>query len=218
MKKSIVTLSLLLAAGFAPAQDAAYARAEYQREQALAEVPRLVQQFEVLVQNQDEIAQRLVKLESTDSTAGLRAEIDALRAEIAGLRASIRAEQDAMRQEIVKDLMARVLPLIQQQRQQPAPPPQQVVVVQPPRGGGTAAQPPPSHTTPAAAIGPHYEDEVKPGQTLSYIAKGFDTTVAKILAANPKLKPNALRPGQKLIIPAEDKPQPPPSKKPAPRR
>ena len=45
------------------------------------------------------------------------------------------------------------------------------------------------------------------GQTLSFIAKGFDTTVAKIMAANPGLKPDNVRVGQKLIIPAEDAPQ-----------
>ena len=47
------------------------------------------------------------------------------------------------------------------------------------------------------------------GQTLSLIADGFRTTVPKILAANPGLKPNLLRVGQKLIIPAEDVPQQP---------
>ena len=57
---------------------------------------------------------------------------------------------------------------------------------------------------PPPAIGPHYEYVVEGGQTLSLIAKGFDTTVPKILAANPGLKPNRLRVGQKLIIPAEE--------------
>lgn len=202
MKKSILTLTVLLAAGLASAQEdpavAAAARAEYQREQALADVPRLVQQFDVLVQNQDEIGQRLVKLETADNTAGLRAEIDALRAEVAELKASIRRDQDAMRQEIVRDLAARMQKLIPP----PAPAPAPVVVAAPQPRMAPAARPLPP---PPPPIGPHYEYVVKPGQTLSYIAKGFDTTVAKILAANPKVKPNALRAGQKLIIPAEDK-------------
>lgn len=204
MKKSILTLTVLLAAGLASAQEdpaaAAAARAEYQREQALADVPRLVQQFDVLVQNQDEIGQRLVKLETADNTAGLRAEIDALRAEVAELKASIRRDQDAMRQEIVRDLAARMQKLIPP----PAPAPAPVVVAAPqpqPRVAQAARPLPP----PPPSIGPHYEYVVKQGQTLSYIAKGFDTTVAKILAANPHIKPNALRAGQKLIIPAEDK-------------
>lgn len=209
MKKSILTLSVLLTAGFAMAQDnnindvmlANSVREDYQREQALAEVPRLVKQFEILVQNYDEIGQRLVKLEAADHTAGLRAELDALRAEIAELRVAVRREQDAMRQEIVRDLAARMQKLIPPPASAPAPVP---IVAQPTAPARVVqALPPPPPT-----IGPHYEYVVQPGQTLSYIAKGFDTTVAKILAANPKIKANALRPGQKLIIPAEDKPAP----------
>lgn len=206
MKKSILTLSILVAAAVATAQDNSAARAEYQREQALAEVPRLVEQFNLLVQNQDEIVQRLVRLEQTDNTAGLRAEIDALRAEIAELRASLRRDQDAMRAEIVKDLGERI------SKMRPPVPPQQPVVVAAPAPAVTTRPAPP----PKPQIGPHYEYVVQPGQTLSYIAKGFDTTVPKILAANPGLKPNALRVGQKLIVPAEDKPAP--KKAPAKRR
>ena len=51
--------------------------------------------------------------------------------------------------------------------------------------------------------GPHYEYIVEKGQTLSLIAKGFGTTVSKILAANPRLSQGGLRVGQKLIIPAD---------------
>ena len=198
------------AAAYAQQQDTAAARAAYQREQALAEVPRLVQQFDILSQNQDEIAQRLVKLEGADNTGGLRSEIDALRAEIAELRASIRREQDAMRREIVNDLAERISKL---RPATPPPPPPAPVVAAP----AVVTRPTPPPPPPPPAIGPHYEYEVKKGQTLSYIAQGFSTTVPKILAANPGLKPNALRPGQKLIIPAEDtkKPQPSHSK---PRR
>ena len=210
MKKSILTLSVLVAAAVATAQDNYAARAEYQREQTLAEVPRLVEQFNLLVQNQDEIVQRLARLEQTDNTAGLRAEIDALRAEIAELRASLRRDQDAMRAEIVKDLGDRISKM-----RPPAPPPQPVVVAAPaPAVGARPAPPPP----PKPQIGPHYEYVVQPGQTLSYIAKGFDTTVPKILAANPGLNPNALRVGQKLIVPAEDKPAPKKTPAPAKRR
>ena len=213
MKKSLLTFSVLLAAGASFAQEAVVdARAEYQREQALAEVPRLVQQFDVLAQNQEEIAQRLVKLEQADNTGGLSTEIDALRAEIADLRASIRREQDAMRAEIVRDLATRMQKLVPP----PAPAPAPVVVAAPqpqPRVAQAARPLPP----PPPSIGPHYEYVVKQGQTLSYIAKGFDTTVAKILAANPNVKPNALRVGQKLIIPEEDKSKLP-ARKPAPAR
>lgn len=200
MNRTILIATFAAVAACAAAyaqQDTAAARAAYQREQALAEVPRLVQQFDILSQNQDEIAQRLVKLEGADNTGGLRSEIDALRAEIAELRASIRREQDAMRREIVTDLAGRISKLTP-----PPPPSASVPVVAPPAAATRPAPPPPP------AIGPHYEYVVEKGQTLSYIAQGFDTTVPKILAANPGLKPNALRVGQKLIIPAEEKPAP----------
>ena len=64
MKKSSVMLFGLAVLVPAWAQDAASARLAYQDRQALAEVPRLVQQFDVLVENQEQIAARLVKVES----------------------------------------------------------------------------------------------------------------------------------------------------------
>lgn len=185
MKTRMIAWMVLCACGTAAAQTAADARAAYQQRQLLGEVPRLVQQFDQLAANQDQLVSRLLKVEAGASTESLRAEIDALRAEIAELRASVRREQDAMRREIVADLAKRISAL---------PPPA-------PAHPSRAAAP---ERTPPAEIGPHYEYVVEPGQTLSLIAKGFDTTIAKIVAANPGLKPDRLRVGQKLIIPAED--------------
>ncbi len=194
MKNRILTLFALAALTGAAQDSTAAARAAYQQQQALAEVPRLVQQFDLLVQNQDAIVARLVKLEGTDSTTDLRAEIAALKAEIADLRAQIRRDQDAMRAEIVKDLAGRLSRMTPPPAPAPAPAPT----------ASRRAAPPP----PPATMGPHYEYVVEKGQTLALIAKGFQTTVPKILAANPGLKPNMLRVGQKLIIPAEDQPAP----------
>lgn len=189
-----------------PAQDAVSARAAFQERQALAEVPRLVQQFDQLAANQDEIVQRLLKVESGSGTeAALRAEIEALRAEVAELKASVRRDQDAMRREIVADLAKRISTLTP-----PAPPPAPApapVAARPP--AGRPAAPVAQRQPPPVEIGPHYEYIVEKGQTLSLIAEGFGTTVQKILAANPGLKANMLRVGQKLIIPAEDVPPPP---------
>ena len=206
MKK--ITIGSLLAAltlGL-PAQDAVSARAAFQERQALAEVPRLVQQFDQLAANQDEIVQRLLKVESGSGTeAALRAEIEALRAEVAELKASVRRDQDAMRREIVADLAKRISTLTP-----PAPPPAPApapVAARPP--AGRPAAPVAQRQPPPVEIGPHYEYIVEKGQTLSLIAEGFGTTVQKILAANPGLKANMLRVGQKLIIPAEDVPPPP---------
>lgn len=248
MKKSFMTFVGLVALAPAWAQDGAVleasagARMAYQDRQALAEVPRLVQQFEVLANNQDQIAARLVKVESgSGDSAELRAEIEKLRAEVAELRAAVRRDQDAMRREIVDDLTRRLNGISQQMQQNQA---QALAQIQAraeaalqaaeasakaareqaeytrrnasrpaapaPRasGGGAPAKP----AAPAYS-GPYYEHVVEPGQTLSFIAKGFETTVPKILAANPGLKANALRVGQKLIIPAEDTQQPAPKKK-----
>lgn len=207
MKKiTLGSLFAALALGM-PAQDAVSARAAYQERQALAEVPRLVQQFDQLAVNQDEIVQRLLKVEAGSSTeAALRAEIEALRAEIAELRASLRREQDAMRREIVADLAKRISTLTP-----PPPAPAAPAVATRPSAGGRPAPAAQHQPPPPVEIGPHYEYIVEKGQTLSLIAEGFGTTVPKILAANPGLKPNMLRVGQKLIIPAED--VPPPAKK-----
>ena len=206
MKK--ITMGSLLAAltlGL-PAQDAVSARAAFQERQALAEVPRLVQQFDQLAANQDEIVQRLLKVEAGSGTeAALRAEIEALRAEVAELKASVRRDQDAMRREIVADLAKRISTLTP-----PPPPPAPApapVAARPP--AGRPAAPVAQRQPPPVEIGPHYEYIVEKGQTLSLIAEGFGTTVQKILAANPGLKANMLRVGQKLIIPAEDVPPPP---------
>lgn len=196
MKKTILVAGFALAALSGAAQDStASARAAYQQQQALAEVPRLVQQFDLLVQNQDAIVARLVKLEGTDAAGDVRAEIAALRAEVADLKASIRREQDAMRAEIVKDLAGRI------SRMTPPPAPtRQPAATATPRGGAPRRSAPP----PPPALGTHYEYVIEKGQTLTLIAEGFGTTVPKILAANPGLKPNMLRVGQKIIVPAEE--------------
>ena len=235
MKKSFITLFGLAALAPAWAQDAASARLAYQDRQNLAEVPRLIQQFNQLAENQDQLAARLVKVESgSGDSAELRADIDKLRGEIAELRAAVRRDQDAMRREIVADLTARLNGISQQMQQNQS---QSLAQIQtraesalqaaeaaakaareqadytkrtasrpaapaPRASGGAAAKP-----AAPAYTGPYYEHVVEAGQTLSFIAKGFDTTVPKILAANPGLKANALRVGQKLIIPAEEAPQ-----------
>ena len=250
MKKSFVMLVGLAAMAPAWAQDAnvleasASARMAYQDRQALAEVPRLVQQFEVLANNQEQIAARLVKVETgSGDSAELRAEIEKLRAEVAELRAAVRRDQDAMRREIVDDLTRRLNDITKQMQQNQAQALAQIqaraeaalqaaeasakaareqaeytkrVASRPaapapaPRASGGAA---PAKPAAPAYTGPYYEHVVEPGQTLSFIAKGFETTVPKILAANPGLKANALRVGQKLSIPAEDAQQAAPKKK-----
>ena len=247
MKKTFITMFGLAALAPAWSQDAASARLAYQDRQALAEVPRLVQQFDVLVENQEQIAARLVKVEAgSGDAAELRAEIDKLRGEIAELRAAVRREQDAMRREIVDDLTRRLTGITQQMQQnqgqalaqiqaraesalQAAEAAAKAAREQAEYTKRTAYRPPapapasptarpPAPARPAApAYSAYYEHVVESGQTLSFIAKGYDTTVQKILAANPGLSAAKLRVGQKLIIPAEE-PQQSAPQKPAPRK
>lgn len=241
MKKSFITLVGLAALVPVWAQDAnvqeasASARMAYQDRQSLAEVPRLIEQFNQLAENQDQLGARLVKVEAgSGDSAELRAEIEKLRAEVAELRAAVRRDQDAMRREIVDDLTRRLNDITKQMQQNQAQALAQIqaraeaalqaaeasakaareqaeytkrVASRPPapapapRASGGAA---PAKPAAPAYTGPYYEHVVEPGQTLSFIAKGFETSVQKILDANPGLKANNLRVGQKLIIPAED--------------
>ena len=247
MKKTFITMFGLAALAPAWSQDAASARLAYQDRQALAEVPRLVQQFDVLVENQEQIAARLVKVEAgSGDAAELRAEIDKLRGEIAELRAAVRREQDAMRREIVDDLTRRLTGITQQMQQNQGQALAQIqaraesalqaaeaaakaareqaeytkrTAYRPPAPAAPASPTarPPAPARPAApAYSAYYEHVVESGQTLSFIAKGYDTTVQKILAANPGLSAAKLRVGQKLIIPAEE--QQPAPQKPAPKK
>ena len=244
MKKTFITMFGLAALAPAWSQDAASARLAYQDRQALAEVPRLVQQFDVLVENQEQIAARLVKVEAgSGDAAELRAEIDKLRGEIAELRAAVRRDQDAMRREIVDDLTRRLTGITQQMQQNQGQALAQIqaraeAALQAAEASAKAAReqaeytkrvasrpPAPAAPTstaarPAAPARPaysaYYEHVVEAGQTLSFIAKGYDTTVPKILAANPGLSAAKLRVGQKLIIPAEE--QQPAPQKPAPKK
>ena len=244
MKKTFITLFGVAALVPAWSQDAASARLAYQDRQALAEVPRLVQQFDVLVENQEQIAARLVKVEAgSGDAAELHAEIDKLRGEIAELRAAVRRDQDAMRREIVDDLTRRLTGITQQMQQSQAQalaqiqaraeaalnaadaaaraareqaeytkrvasrPPAPVAPPARPSAGAAPAKPA------APAYSAYYEHVVEPKQTLSFIAKGYDTTVDKIKAANPGVSENRLRVGQKLIIPAEEPQKPAPRKR-----
>ena len=177
------------------AQDAAAVRAAYQQQQAVLEVQRLAQQFDQLAANQESLVARMARIEEGSAVGDLQAEIASLKTQIAELR----REQEAMRREIVADLAKRIAAL---PRPAPAPAPQPVYTPPPATRKGPAARPAPPPQP--EYTGSYYEHEVRPGQTLSEISKGFDVPIQKILQANPGLKPNALRVGQKIRVPAED--------------
>ena len=192
MSTKILTLLSIIAA-FAVSAQQTDARAAYQQQQAVQEVQRLAQQFDQMESNFESLTARMTRLESGNSAADLRAEISGIKAQIA----EIKREQANMRREIVAEISQKMAGLLAQR--QPLPPPPAAT---PATHSRPAAPKPPPRATPE---GPYYEHVVEPGQTLSLIAKGYDTTVPKILAANPTLKPNSLRVGQKIIVPAEDK-------------
>ena len=179
------------------AQDAAAVRAAYQQQQAVLEVQRLAQQFDQLAANQESLVARMARIEEGTAVGDLQAEIASLKTQIAELK----REQEAMRREIVADLAKRIAAL---PRPAPAPAPQPAYTQPPPTRKGPAAARPAPPPPPPEYTGSYYEHEVKPGQTLSEISKGFDVPIQKILQANPGLKPNALRVGQKIRVPAED--------------
>ena len=108
-------------------------------------------------------------------------------------------------QEVGEDhYLYRIVADLAQRMAKITPPPPPAAVSAPARAPARAAA---ARPAPPPSVGFHYEWVVEKGQTLSLIAQGFDTTVQKILAANPGLKANNLRVGQKVIIPAEAPPK-----------
>ena len=172
--KSMLVLAAVLSAGTAAAQQPAAGRDAFVKQQAYAEMQRVLGQVDVLQGNFEDLSARVRRIEGADGSKGLQAEIDSLRAQIADLK----REMAAMRGEIVKDLTAKIVQLQKSQAVAPAAPP--------------PAQP--------KVIGPHLEYEVVAGDNLSIIAHAFGTTVDKIKEMN-SLQSNNLRIGQKLMVP-----------------
>ena len=199
MKTKLMFYIAAFAVCFAGAQQPD-ARAAYQQQQAIQEVQRLAQQFDQMESNFESISARMNRLENGNSAADMRAEISGLKAQIA----EIKREQENMRREIVAEISRKRAGLLAQRQ----PPPAASTPAPVSHGrtvGGTGAKPQPAKPARAVPEGPYYEHVVVSGQTLTEIAKGYETTVQKILAANPGLKANALKVGQKVIVPAEDK-------------
>lgn len=175
MKKTVLASVAVAVSVAAFAQSGS--REAFLKQQAYNEMQRISGQIDVLQSNQDDLAQRVSKVEKSKD------EVESLKAEIAALRASleqVRREMATQRGEIVKDLSAKIAKL-----PQPAAP-------------TTPAR------TPAAATysGPYIEYVVEGGDTLTVIAKAFNTTVQKIKDMNG-LKNDNLRIGQKLNIPKD---------------
>jgi LysM repeat protein len=171
MRTSVVVLAGVAAMAAGGAFAQSASRDAFLKQQAVAEMQRVSSQVDVLAANQEELADRVRKAES------MKGEIDSLRAEVAALKgtiAELRRELQGQRGEIVQDLSKKIASM---QTQLKAPPKQKQVY-----------------------SGPCCEYTVVAGDTLSLIAKAFDTTVQKIKDMNG-MTSDVLRVGQKINVP-----------------
>lgn len=169
MKRLVFAAAVTALAGQIPLW--AQSRDDFMRQQAYAEMQRVLGQIDVLQNNIEDISRRVSRLESRGSSNSLEVEVAALKSAIAELR----REMGAQRGEIVKDLSARIAKL-------PAV---------------TVKAPEPSRKV---LPGKHLEYVVQSGDSLFLISKAFNVPVKTIRELNG-LKNDNLRIGQKIIVP-----------------
>ncbi|MFO7936089.1 MAG: LysM peptidoglycan-binding domain-containing protein [Kiritimatiellia bacterium] len=149
------------------------------------ECQRLSEQIDALNRNQQQLDTRLRNIESRiDGSPDLDQDIIALRRDIEQLR----VEREQLRKEITDDLAGRIEKIAAKQRKAVDAARRQVVSR-------------PANTSSAASSVSGYEHKVERGQTLSEIARGYNTTVKKIIDANNIKNPSNIRVGQVLFIP-----------------
>ena len=153
-------------------------RDAFMMRQAYDEMKRALQQVDVLETNFNSLSERISRIEKGGGeTNALKAEIEALKAEIRRLR----SEMATQRESIVRDLSQK-LKAIDNARTTTSP------------------RQDPSKVDTSNCM----EYEVASGDTLSLIARAFNTTVSKIKALNG-LKSDRLSVGQKIMVPAVKK-------------
>lgn len=148
-----------------------------------ADLRQLSDQVGALSRSLEVLDGRVSKLEAQAGAPAVTSdEVTALRRDIQQLR----TERDSLKREVTDDLAARVEKIAA--RQQPSE---------------ARAVAPAAARSPGAAGGKRggYEHKVEKGQTLSEIAKGYNTTVDAIIKANKITNPSAIRVGQVLFIP-----------------
>lgn len=170
------------------------ARSSFQARQAVQEVQRLSSQFDQMESRMEQISSRIGRVEGSSSARDVKAEIGAIRSELE----QVKRRQAAMRDEIVKELSAKIAALLKDR--QPSAQPARAE----PQHSGKAKRAPQPEVDESGPTGAYFEHIVEKGETLSYIAKECNTTVQKIKQYSG-LKSNTLRIGQKLLIPAEEK-------------
>jgi LysM repeat protein len=165
---------LILAAALAfSAALQAQSRDDFMRQQAYAEMQRVLAQIDVLQQNIDDLSQRISRLESKSSSNSLEVEVSALKGSIAELR----REMGAQRGEIVRDLSGRIAKM-----------------------ASSAPRPAPQPARRTVAAGSNLEYVVQSGDSLFLISKAFNVPVKTIRELNG-LKNDNLRIGQKIYVP-----------------
>ena len=193
MKKiSLWVLALFLTASIASAQDAATQQ----------QIDKLSGQLQDLTEAQVRINQRLDNLEKV--IGDLREKVNtpvvndyATQAELKDLVEQMR-KIDKNRKEDTENIVKQIENLA---KAAATPPPAPVT------HSHKAPKPEPDDTASSKSNTGEYEYEVHPGDNLgliikkAYKEKGVKVTKSQLIAANPKMNPNVLIPGEKLIIP-----------------
>jgi chromosome segregation ATPase len=193
MKKiSLWVLALFLTASIASAQDAATQQ----------QIDKLSGQLQDLTEAQVRINQRLDNLEKV--IGDLREKVNtpvvndyATQAELKDLVEQMR-KIDKNRKEDTENIVKQIENLA---KAAATPPPAPVT------HSHKAPKPEPDDTASSKSNTGEYEYEVHPGDNLgliikkAYKEKGVKVTKSQLIAANPKMNPNVLIPGEKLVIP-----------------
>jgi len=205
-KGMVIPVSLLLICGCSSPlfEGSIFDQREYRRtggaQQELAKIKtssemtnlecrRLAEQIEALNQNQQLLDNRLRNVEARlGSSSGSEQEIVALRHDLDQLR----LERERLRKEITDDLAARIEQIAARQQKSIDAANRQVQEA-------VARTSAPTAGSGRSTSG--YEHKVERGQTLSEIARGYKTTVDKIIKANNIKNPSTIRVGQILFIP-----------------
>lgn len=149
------------------------------------ECQRLAEQINALSSNQQLIDSRLRSIELQLGTVAQapQQDIALLRSELETLR----VDRERLRAQITDDLAGKIEKVAAKQ--------QQALL-------STQASTLPAAPASAAPVrGSGYEHKVERGQTLSEIARGYNTTIEKIIKANNIKNPSTIRVGQTLFIP-----------------
>lgn len=147
----------------------------YLGKQAYAEMQRVSEQVDILEQNQSEISERVVKVES------MKREIEDLKSNVSALQsqlADLKSQMAKQRGEIIAELSSVI-----KKASTPTP------------------APVPVKTPVASYTGKTQIYKVQPGDTLSLIADAFSTKVSVVKELN-NLKNDNIWVGQKLRVPA----------------